>query len=188
VPAALYGAAIGEMIRGRTFRRRLEKKSTTPAELLAGMNRILHERNLEEYYCTLCYSLFEFKKQTVTFANSGLPFPVRHANGKTEQIEIAGVPLGSFGSSTYEDLQLPLAAGDVFVLCSDGIFEAFNEAGQEFGSQRVIDIVKATNQLTAKEIVSAMFAAVQDFCGDAEQSDDRTVVALKINQLGPTKP
>ena len=187
VPAALYGAAIGEMIRGRTFRRRLEKKATTPAELLAGMNRILHERNLEEYYCTLFYGLFEFKKKIVTFANSGLPFPVRYSKGKVEQIKVAGLPLGSFGSSEYEDLELPLDDGDVFVLCSDGIFEAFNEAGQEFGAQRVIDIVKQTHELPAKEIVSTMFAAVQNFCGDAEQSDDRTVVALKINQLGPSK-
>ena len=185
VPAALYGAAIGEMVRGRTFRRRLEKRDITPAELLAGMNRILHERNLEEYYCTLCYALFEFKKQTVTFANSGLPFPVRYREGKAEQIEVAGVPLGSFGGSKYEDLQLTLQAGDIFVLCSDGIFEAFNEAGQEFGAQRVIDLVEQTHELPAKEIVNAMFGAVQSFCGDAEQSDDRTVVALKINQLGP---
>ena len=184
VPAALYGAAIGEMIRGRTFRRRLEKKVTTPAELLAGMNRILHERNLEEYYCTLFYAMFEFKKQTVTLANSGLPFPVRYSRGKVGQIEVAGVPLGSFGGSTYEDLELPLFTGDVFVLCSDGIFEAFSEAGEEFGADRVIEVVKQTHELPAKEIVNAMFAAVQNFCGDAEQSDDRTVVALKINQLG----
>src|SRR5688500_9036658 len=109
-PAALYGAAIGEMIRGRTFRRRLEKKSTTPAELLAGINRILHDRNLEEYYCTLCYAMFEFKKKIVTFANSGLPFPVKCSNGKAEQIDMPGVPLGSFGGSTYEDLELPLTA------------------------------------------------------------------------------
>jgi sigma-B regulation protein RsbU (phosphoserine phosphatase) len=185
VPAALYGAAIGEMIRGRTFRRRLEKKVTTPAELLAGMNRILHERNLEEYYCTLFYAMFEFKKQIVTIANSGLPFPVRYSNGKAAQIEVAGLPLGSFGGSTYEDLELPLSAGDVFVLCSDGIFEAFNEAGQDFGAKRVIEVVNQTHELPAKEIVNAMFLAVQNFCGDAEQSDDRTVVALKINQLGP---
>ena len=90
VPAALYSAAIGEMVRGRTFRRRLEKKSSTPAEVLAGMNRILHERNLEEYYCTLCYAMFEFKKHQVTFANSGLPFPVRYSNGRAEQIQMPG--------------------------------------------------------------------------------------------------
>ncbi len=187
VPAALYGAAIGEMVRGRTFRRRLEKKETTPAALLAGMNRILHERNLEEYYCTLCYAMFEFKKQTVTFANSGLPFPVKCSNGKAVQIDMAGVPLGSFGGSTYDDFHVPLAAGDVFVLCSDGIFEAFDEAGQEFGAHRVIDVIERTYMKPSKEIVNDVFNAVQTFCGDAPQSDDRTVVVVKINQLGPVQ-
>ena len=56
-----------------------------------------------------------------------------------------GVPLGSFGGSKYDDFQVPLAAGDVFVLCSDGIFEAFDEAGQEFGAERVIDVIERTH-------------------------------------------
>lgn len=184
VPAALYSAAIGEMVRGRTFRRRLEKTNSTPAMILAGMNRILHERNLEEYYCTLCYAMFEFKKQIVTFANSGLPYPVKCSNGKAEQIDMPGVPLGSFGGSQYDDFQVPLAAGDVFVLCSDGIFEAFNEAGEDFGAPRVIDVVERNHTRPAKEIVNELFSAVQIFAGDAEQSDDRTVVVVKINQLG----
>jgi phosphoserine phosphatase RsbU/P len=187
VPAALYSAAIGEMVRGRTFRRRLEKKSSTPAEILAGMNRILHERNLEEYYCTLCYAYFEFKKRTVTFANSGLPFPVKCSNGKAEQINLPGIPLGSFGSSKYDDFQIPLAAGDVFVLCSDGIFEAFDDHGQEYTAARVIDVVERNYERPARDIVNELFASVQNFCGDAPQSDDRTVVVVKINQLGPAK-
>jgi sigma-B regulation protein RsbU (phosphoserine phosphatase) len=187
VPAALYSAAIGEMVRGRTFRRRLEKTNSTPATVLAGMNRILHERNLEEYYCTLCYAMFEFKKHTVTFANSGLPYPVKFSNGKADQIDMPGTPLGSFGGSQYDDYVVPLAAGDIFVLCSDGIFEAFNEAGQEFGAPRVIDVIERSWDRPAKEIVTELFGAVQLFCGDAPQSDDRTVVVVKINQLGPVK-
>lgn len=185
VPAALYSAAIGEMVRGRTFRRRLEKTNSTPASVLAGMNRILHERNLEEYYCTLCYALFEFKKKSATFANSGLPFPVKCSNGKATQIDLPGIPLGSFGSSQYDDVTVPLEVGDVFVLCSDGIFEAFDEESQEFGAQRVIDVIERTYTQPAKDIVNALFSAVQNFCGDAPQSDDRTVVVVKINSLGP---
>lgn len=184
VPAALYGAAIGEMIRGRTFRRRLEKNPTTPASVLAGMNRILYERNLEEYYCTLCYAMFEFKKKVVTFANSGLPFPVKCTNGKAEQINLPGIPLGSFGSSQYDDFEIPLAVGDVFVLCSDGIFEAFDEQGQEFGVARVIDIIERTCGQPATEIVNEVLVAVQTFCGEAPQADDRTAVVVKINSLG----
>lgn len=182
VPAALYGAAIGEMVRGRTFRRRLEKERSTPATVLAGMNRILHERNLEEYYCTLCYAMFEFKKQIVTFANSGLPYPVRCTGGKATPIDMPGVPLGSFGSSSYDEVQSPLTPGDVFVFVSDGISEAFDEAGQEFGMPRLIEVIERTHAKPAKEIVGEIFGAVQHFCGDAEQSDDRTVVVVKINQ------
>jgi sigma-B regulation protein RsbU (phosphoserine phosphatase) len=188
VPAALYGAAIGEMVRGRTFRRRLEKTQSTPATLLTGMNRILHERNLEEYYCTLCFAMFEFKKKQVTFANSGLPFPVKWANGKAAQLDMPGVPLGSFGTSKYDDFQFPLEAGDIYVLCSDGIFEAFNEASQEFGAARVIEVIERSAAKPSKEIVNDVFNAVHLFCGDAPQSDDRTVVVIKINQLGPAAP
>ena len=182
VPAALYSAAVGEMIRGRTFRRRLEKERSTPASVLHGMNRILHERNLEEYYCTLCYAMFEFKKQTVTFANSGLPFPIRCTAGKAAPIEMPGVPLGAFGTSTYDNVEVPLASGDVFLFCSDGISEAFDASGREFGAGRVMDVVERNCSRTAKEIVGEVFGAVQHFCGDAEQSDDRTVVVVKINR------
>lgn len=182
VPAALYSAAIGEMVRGRTFRRRLEKERSTPAAVLAGMNRILHERNLEEYYCTLCYAMFEFKKQIVTFANSGLPYPVRCSGGQATQIDMPGVPLGSFGSSAYDEVQVPLSPGDVFVFFSDGISEAFDEAGQEFGMPRMFEVIERTHEKPAKDIVGELFGAVQAFCGDAEQSDDRTVVVVKINQ------
>ena len=94
-------------------------------------------------------------------------------------------PLGSFGGSKYDDFQFPLEEGDIYVLCSDGIFEAFNEAGQEFGGGRVIDIIERKSALSSKEIENELFAAVQNFCGDAPQSDDRTVVVVKINQLGP---
>ena len=144
------------------------------------MNRILHERNLEEYYCTLCYAMFEFKKHIVTFANSGLPYPVRCVDGKAAQIDMPGVPLGSFGGITYDEVSLELKPGDVFVFCTDGISEAFNEASQEFGYARLLKVVEQHCERPAREIVHEIFTAVQTFGGDAPQSDDRTVVVLKI--------
>jgi phosphoserine phosphatase RsbU/P len=180
VPAALYSAFAGELVRGRTFRRRLETRRSTPGVVLNAMNRILHERQLEEYYCTLCYAMFDLRRRQVTFANSGLPFPVRYSGGKAAQLPMPGVPLGSFAGSTYDELTVDLETGDVFVFCSDGIFEAFNEEGQEFGAGRIIDAVERTHEASAKEIVGAIFGAMQAFRGDAEQTDDQTVVAVKI--------
>ncbi len=180
VPAALYSAFVGELVRGRTFRRRLETRRSSPAVVLNAMNRILNERQLEEYYCTLCYAMFDLRRRQVTFANSGLPFPVRYHAGKARQIPMPGVPLGSFAGSTYDEITLDLETGDVFVLCSDGIFEAFNEGGAEFGAGRVIEVVERTHAQPAEDIVRAIFDAMQAFRGDAEQTDDQTVVVVKI--------
>src|SRR6187200_866453 len=80
-PAALYSVLAGELVRGRTFRRRYLPERSSPASVLLSINTILHERQLEEYYCTLCYALFDLKRRTVTLANSGLPYPVHVSGG-----------------------------------------------------------------------------------------------------------
>jgi len=179
-PAALYSAFVGELVRGRTFRRRYTNVRTSPAGILLSMNSILHQRQLEEYYCTLCYALFDFKKRQVTMANSGLPYPIRCTADECAQIDLPGVPLGSFAGSTYDELTLPLATGDLWVLCSDGVFEALNENNEEFTAARLLDVVRASRDLKAREIVDAIFEAAIAFRGRAAQNDDMTAVALKV--------
>ena len=74
-PAALYGAFAAELVRSRTVRRRYTPDKFSVAGVLQSMNTILHDRQLEEYYCTLCYAFFDFKRRAVTLSNSGLPYP-----------------------------------------------------------------------------------------------------------------
>ncbi len=89
VPAALYSAFAAELVRGRTFRRRYLPERSSPASVLASINTILHQRQLEEYYCTLCYTIFDLKRRTMTLANSGLPYPIRCSATSCAQIELA---------------------------------------------------------------------------------------------------
>ncbi len=180
VPAALYSAFAGELVRSRTYRRRYAPERFSVAGVLQAMNTILHERQLEEYYCTLCYALFDLKRHTLVLANSGLPYPVRCTADGCGQIELPGLPLGSFPGVTYDQITLPLAIGDVFVFCTDGIFEAFNEQGQEFGARRLIDVVQSARTRTGREIVDAVFEEVRIFRGDAPQNDDMTAVVVKL--------
>jgi sigma-B regulation protein RsbU (phosphoserine phosphatase) len=182
VPAALYGTFVGEVIRGRTFRRRFAPEQWSPSAVLTSINRIMHERQLEEYYCTLCYAVFDLKRRTLTLSNSGLPYPVRAAGEAIAQIDLPGVPLGSFGSSTYDEVTFDLGANDVFVFCSDGIYEAWNAMGQDFGADGIIRAVSENRDKPAKAIVSAIFGAMQAFRGDGEQTDDQTVVVVRITQ------
>jgi len=180
VPAALYSAFAGELIRSRTFRRRYAPERFSPAGVLASTNTILHERQLEEYYCTLCYAVFDLKRRTVIMANSGLPYPIRCTGDAIAQIGLPGVPLGSFAGSSYDEVTLDLAAGDVFVFCSDGVFEANDPLGREFGAERLVDVVRTVRREPARAIVDAIFAAVQNFRGEAVPNDDMTAVALRI--------
>jgi phosphoserine phosphatase RsbU/P len=180
VPAALYSAFAGELVRSRTFRRRFTPERFTPAGVLASMNTILYDRRLEEYYCTLCYASFDFKRRAMTLANSGLPYPVRCSGATVEQIELPGVPLGSFPGSAYDELTFDLAAGDMFVFCTDGVFEANDAVGREFGAERLLKVVRETRDRSARGVVEAIFAAVHEFRGDTPPNDDMTAVALKV--------
>ena len=180
VPAALYSAFAGELIRSRTFRRRYAPERFSPAGVLASANTILYERQLEEYYCTLCYAVFDLKRRTLTLANSGLPYPIRSSGGTVSQIELPGVPLGAFAGSTYDELSYELSQGDVYVFCSDGVSEANDGLGREFGAERLLKVVGDNKHKSARDMVDAIFAAVWSFRGDTPPNDDMTAVALRI--------
>jgi sigma-B regulation protein RsbU (phosphoserine phosphatase) len=178
-PAALYGGFAAELVRSRTLRRRFMPERFSVAGVLQAMNNTLHERQLEEYYCTLCYAFFDFKRNVVTLSNSGLPYPIHCSDAGCSQVEIPGVPLGSFAGVTYDEVEIALKGHDVLVFCTDGILEATNAAGDEFGARRVCEIVERTRSLSARATVDALFEAVTAFRGSAPQGDDMTAVAVK---------
>jgi phosphoserine phosphatase RsbU/P len=180
VPAALYSAFAAELVRGRTFRRRYLPERSSPSAVLSSVNTILHQRQLEEYYCTLCYAIFDLKRRAVSLANSGLPYPIRCSGDDCALIELPGVPLGSFHGSTYDEVSYALHAGDLFVFCTDGVFEAMNGQGQEFTSERLLEVVGRSRQLSARGVVDAIFAAVNDWRGDTPPNDDMTAVVIRM--------
>ena len=179
-PAALYGAFAAEQVRSRTLRRRFTPDRFSVAGVLRAMNTNLHERHLEEYYCTLCYAFFDFRRRTVTLSNSGLPYPIRCSAESCGQIELPGVPLGSFPGIVYDEVTLALKPDDLFVFCTDGIFEALNPKGAEFGARRLCEVVAASRKESARGIVDAIFHEVTAFRGTEPQFDDMTAVAIKI--------
>jgi serine phosphatase RsbU (regulator of sigma subunit) len=93
---------------------------------------------------------------------------------------LPGVPLGSFHGSTYDEATFPLSAGDVFVFCTDGVFEAMNALGQEFTGARLLDVVGRYRDQPPAKIVDAIFAAVAEWRGETPPNDDMTAVAVKI--------
>jgi phosphoserine phosphatase RsbU/P len=179
-PAALYSVFAAELVRSRTFRRRYMPERFSPAGVLMSMNTILYERQLEGYFCTLCYAYFDLKRRTLTMANSGLPYALKSTPDACKPIELPGLPLGSFPGVTYDQIVLELTAGDVYVFCTDGIYETFNAADEEFGVDRVAEIVQSRRGEPAAAIVQAIVDGVEGFRGEVPQGDDMTVVVVKI--------
>jgi len=109
-----------------------------------------------------------------------LPYPIRCSGQECAAIELPGVPLGSFPGTTYDELQFALQKGDLYVFFTDGISEATNEAGVEFGTHRICHVIEGHADETPRGIVDAIFSEVTAFRGAQSQTDDMTVVAVRI--------
>jgi len=175
VPAALYGAFASGSVRARAFERR------APADLMTRVNRTLRRRGVEGLFCTLTYAMFDFETRVLRVANSGLPYPVvyRARTGRSELIDLGGLPLGIFDNSNYEERSLELAAGDVFVFATDGLMEAYN-GRDEYGSARLRQRLEEHAGLSAGGIGERILADVDRFMGGVVPGDDLTLIVVKI--------
>jgi sigma-B regulation protein RsbU (phosphoserine phosphatase) len=112
-------------------------------------------------------------------ANSGLPYPIRVTGDTIGEVELPGVPLGSFYGIGYDEASYPIAAGDVYVFCSDGVSEAMNAKSEEFTSARLKAVVWESRSRGAREIAQAISAAVDEHRAGAPPNDDMTIVVVK---------
>ncbi len=119
-------------------------------------------------------------------ANSGLPRPIYLHDGKLEEIQATGLPIGLFNNATYDELNLRARRGDVFLFISDGILDATSSKGEMFGRHRLEKIARENAHRSAEELVDAIFTAVSGHAEGVEAFDDQTIVALKVK--GPSSP
>jgi phosphoserine phosphatase RsbU/P len=175
VAAALYGAFASGTVRSRAFERR------SPADLLARVNRTLGKRGVDGLFCTLAYAVFDFTQKTLRLASSGLPYPLHYLaeSRRCEPLEVAGLPLGAFPGTTYEEHAVALAPGDVFVFHTDGITEASNGT-EEYGTARLRGLVEAHAGEAADALGESILEDVDRFIDGRPRNDDLTLVVVRI--------
>jgi sigma-B regulation protein RsbU (phosphoserine phosphatase) len=180
-PAAIYEALVSGILRSRAA----EKPGA--AEMLAAVNRSLAERPIAAQFVSIIYALWNETDMSLRVANSGLPHPSCCRNGKTERVEISGLPLGLFSAAEYDEVTFRTRPGDVFLFFSDGIPDAQNGAGVGFGKKRLERVLESHCKCAANQIVDAVFAEVNKFVGSVEAFDDQTVAVLKIKETTKKK-
>jgi sigma-B regulation protein RsbU (phosphoserine phosphatase) len=150
------------------------------AAMLEAINLSLSERPIEAQYISMIYAIWDDNQQTLQLANSGLPRPLHCRDGKVEEIQVTGLPMGLFANADYDELTVRARRGDFFLFFSDGILDATSSKGQMFGRHRLEEIMKTHCHASAAELVDAIFTAVSTHAEGVEAFDDQTIVALKI--------
>jgi serine phosphatase RsbU (regulator of sigma subunit) len=155
------------------------------SELAARMNGFLHQSTGANKYATFFYAQIECGRR-LDYVNAGHnpPYLVRRTSSDVEIIElgVGGTVIGLFPHLSFEEAAVELQPGDVVVAFTDGVSEARNAADEEFGEDRVKELLRATAGMSAAEISSRLADDVRAFIGDAEQHDDLTLVVMAVNK------
>ena len=171
--AAIYAALTAGILRS------LAPLELGPAEMLRNLNKILLKRPVQARYVSMIYATWDERERVFRIANAGLPYPICVRNGKPHLLKASGMPLGLFESAEYEEHTVECAAGDLVVFYTDGVTEAVDAQGEDFGSEKLETVVARNAGETAEHVVSAIFSAVASHAGDLNAFDDQTVIAVR---------
>jgi sigma-B regulation protein RsbU (phosphoserine phosphatase) len=180
--AALYGSLAIGMLRELTVEHAL-----APADMLAVLNRRLHAARLEARFIALTFSVYDAADRTLTIGNAGGTHPLLLRDGQVTEIPVEGIPLGLFPEADYVISTLNLQFGDVVIFASDGILESENAKKEEFGMQRLSDLLISLPANTCVENISgAILRATDEFSGlGVAPHDDRTLLVLRVLEDAP---
>jgi sigma-B regulation protein RsbU (phosphoserine phosphatase) len=147
---------------------------------MAKANFLLWESIEDRQFVTAFYGVLDATNKTLAYANAGHNPPLLlDEDGRVRFIERGGLPLGMFRDTRYYEYYLPIEAGQVLVLYTDGIVEATNAAGEEYGRDRLAEKVLAGRALSAKALIKFIHADMMDWTEGRGAGDDVTFLIVK---------
>ena len=175
IPAALFMAVAVTVL--RTLARQIEE----PDEILRRLNDELAEQNPRGMFVTLQCLVFDLKRRVVSCAGAGHHQLVVMSPGRPPRLACpsSGRPAGLMPVNPIERETFPLEPGDTFVLFSDGVSEAMNQADEFYGDDRLLAALSAADGSTPTEVVKRVMTDLRAFTAGAKQSDDITVLVAQ---------
>ena len=173
-PAALQAAAV------QTNFAALAPVSGDPASAMGRINTALLRRAVEARFATMFYGTLEANGM-LRYSNAGQEPPlVVRARDSATPLDVGGPVLGLLSVASYESDAVELYRGDLVVVCSDGVTEARNAAGDEFGRERLLEALEGTHGMRPDAVMDTMMAAIRSFVGTAPQADDITALVVRF--------
>ncbi|MFL6257952.1 MAG: PP2C family protein-serine/threonine phosphatase [Pyrinomonadaceae bacterium] len=152
------------------------------SKMTEGINEQLCRSTDADRFATLFLALYDDHARSLRYTNAGhnAPLLVR-ADGTVERLWTGGTVLGAFDGVPFEEGQIELSDGDLLIIYSDGLTEAQNATGEEYGEQRLADLAAAHRTETVENIRRDIFNEIDRWSGGADRGDDQTLVILKIS-------
>jgi sigma-B regulation protein RsbU (phosphoserine phosphatase) len=178
VPAAIFMAVSRTLIRATGI------SGTSPGECITYSNKLLAQESVDCMFVTVFYGIYNTKTGEIVYCNAGHNPPyILKQNGTVEALPMAKNPMvGAIADMTFQEETLQLEKGETLVMFTDGVTEAMNTQNEEFGEDRLMDTLEEVTMHSSQEIIDAVKADVKTFTGEAEQSDDITLLVLKRNK------
>ena len=175
IPAAIFMAVSRTLIRATGI------KGVTPSECISYSNDLLAKESANNMFVTVFYGIYNIKTGEVTYTNAGHnpPYLIK-AGGTIEQLPLSkDIVVGALDDFQFSEETLQLEHGETLLLYTDGVTEAINVNDEEYGEKRLEETLKDVTQQNCQQIINTVKADVKTFAGEAEQSDDITLLAIK---------
>jgi sigma-B regulation protein RsbU (phosphoserine phosphatase) len=140
--------------------------------------------NKDDMYFTMVYGVLDTDSGCLRLAQAGHPAPILMRKDRPpEALGNGGFPLGVLPDRTFDPLEYHIGREDRLFLCSDGILECNNVAGEQFGQQRLMEILDKHRQSSLDTLLDSLQSTMHQWAGSAEFADDATLLALELGSL-----
>jgi phosphoserine phosphatase RsbU/P len=173
ISAALLMASLQASLRSQLLD---EYGIRSTAEVIARLNRHLITTTPDDRFATLFFGIYNSKTRVLRYTNAGHLPPLYFSSAGVSRLETGGTIVGMFRDCEYEQGTVTLEPGGLLVAYTDGISEPENHYGEQFGRQRIIDVIERNRGQRPEAILDALVAAVENWASTPEQSDDMTIL------------
>ena len=174
VPAALLMANLQASMRSRF------PTAGTPGSLAAGLNEALCGSSSAARYATAFLATFDPETRRLSYSNAGHLPAILVREQDTARCEDGGMPIGLFEGATYETGAVTLVPGDLLALFTDGVTEAPAPDGEEFGAERLAELLRAHRARPLEAVIDTVFDALLQWSGPVDPHDDVTLVLARV--------
>ncbi len=185
ISAALLMASVQAALRSDVLRYREGQSGYNPsqlntAEIVSHLNRHLYRNTSDERYATFFFAVYDTETRRLNYTNAGHLPPVYISGSHVERLETGGMVVGLFNDVRFAQGTIEIDPGGLLIAYSDGLIEPENVYGEEFGTERLIEVAMRDQGESPHVIADAMMRAAEEWSGSPEQADDMTVIVARF--------